>query len=91
MPQGRTFYYTVRRGETLPVIAARYGVTAQDVRHWNSLMQNKLDVGQRIKILSDAGPVQKRQRKGAAAGADKGSVRQVREALTAEALARLDR
>ncbi len=63
VPSGRTLYYTVRRGDTLPVIAARYGVTAQDVRHWNNLMQNKLDVGQRIKILSDAGPVQKRQAK----------------------------
>ena len=38
-------------------------MTAQDVRHWNNLTQNKLDVGQRIKILSDAGPVQKRQAK----------------------------
>ena len=63
VPSGRTLYYTVRRGDTLPVIAARYGVTAQDVRHWNNLMQNKLDVGQRIKIVSDAGPVQKRQAK----------------------------
>ena len=63
VPSGRTLYYTVRRGDTLPVIAARYGVTAPDVRHWNNLMQNKLDVGQRIKILSDAGPVQKRQAK----------------------------
>jgi len=63
VPSGRTLYYTVRRGDTLPVIAARYGVTAQDVRHWNNLMQSKLDVGQRIKILSDAGPVQKRQAK----------------------------
>jgi hypothetical protein len=31
VPSGRTLYYTVRRGDTLPVIAARYGVTAQDV------------------------------------------------------------
>ena len=72
VPSGRTLYYTVRRGDTLPVIAARYGVTAQDVRHWNNLMQNKLDIGQRIKIVSDAGPVQKR-RQSAAAGVGKGA------------------
>ena len=89
VPSGRTLYYTVRRGDTLPVIAARYGVTAQDVRHWNNLMQNKLDVGQRIKIVSDAGPVQKRQAKARRQGPTKGGVRQVREALTPEALARL--
>ena len=50
----------VRRGDTLPAIATRYGVTAQDVRHWNNLTQNKLAVGQRLKIVSDAGLAAKR-------------------------------
>ena len=71
VPSGRTFYYTVRRGDTLPVIAARYGVTPQDVRHWNNLMQNRLVVGQSIKIQSDAGPVQKRNAKGRRQGSAK--------------------
>ena len=61
VPSGRTLYYTVRRGDTLPLIAARYGVSAQDVRHWNNLTQNKLATGQRLRILSDAGPAAKRQ------------------------------
>ena len=63
VPSGRTLYYTVRRGDTLPLIAARYGVSAQDVRHWNNLTQNKLAAGQRLKIVSDAGPAAKRQGK----------------------------
>jgi membrane-bound lytic murein transglycosylase D len=63
VPAGRTFYYTVRRGDSLPLIAARYGVGAQDVRHWNNLMQNKLAVGQRLRIVSDSGPTAKRQGK----------------------------
>ena len=37
VPQGRTFYYRVQRGDTLPAIAGRYGVTAQDLRGWNAL------------------------------------------------------
>jgi LysM repeat protein len=61
VPAGRTLYYTVRRGDTLPAIAARYGVQAQDVRHWNNLTQNKIDAGQRLKILSDASPGEKRK------------------------------
>lgn len=52
---GRTFYYTVRRGDSLPAIAARYGVAAQEVRHWNSLVQNRVAVGQKLRIVSDVG------------------------------------
>ena len=36
VPQGRTFYYRVRRGDTLPAIATRYAVTAQEIRGWNA-------------------------------------------------------
>jgi len=61
VPAGRTLYYTVRRGDTLVAIAARYGVQAQDVRHWNNLTQNKVDAGQRLRILSDASPAGKRK------------------------------
>jgi len=56
VPAGRTFYYQVRRGESLDGIAARYGVSAQDVRHWNNLTQNRVAAGQRLRIVSDTGP-----------------------------------
>ena len=32
VPAGRTFYYTVRRGDTLARIASRYGVTVQETQ-----------------------------------------------------------
>ena len=54
VPSGRTQYYTVRRGDTLTSIAARYGVGAQDLRKWNGLAQNSVRTGQRLRITSDA-------------------------------------
>jgi len=59
VPQGRTFYYQVRRGDTLPGIAARYGVTATDVRRWNNMPQNAVKVGQQLRITSDVAPMAK--------------------------------
>src|SRR5207244_11527805 len=55
VPSGRTVYYTVRRGESVPAIAARYGVSVQDLRRWNNLTQNNLVVGKRLRIASDVG------------------------------------
>jgi membrane-bound lytic murein transglycosylase D len=59
VPSGRTVYYTVRRGESVQTIAARYGVSAQDVRRWNNLTQNSVVAGKRLRIVSDVGPVAK--------------------------------
>jgi membrane-bound lytic murein transglycosylase D len=59
VPAGRTLYYTVRRGESLPIIAARYGVSAQDLRRWNNLPQNAVGVGKRLRIVSDVAPAGK--------------------------------
>jgi membrane-bound lytic murein transglycosylase D len=53
VPQGRTFYHTVRRGETLGTIAARYGVTADELRSWNGMTQSAVKVGQQVRVTSD--------------------------------------
>jgi len=53
VPSGRTFYHTVRHGETIAVIARRYGVAAEDVRRWNGMTQNVLKVGQRLRVTTD--------------------------------------
>src|SRR6185436_15176143 len=52
VPQGRTFYYRVQRGDTLPSIAARYGVTAADIRRWNDLVLNQVAIGKTLRITS---------------------------------------
>ena len=45
VPSGRTFYYTVRRGDTLQRVAARYGVTAQELEAWNGIGTDALCAG----------------------------------------------
>ncbi len=56
VPQGRTFYYSVKRGDTMAGIATRYAVSAQDLRGWNGLAQNGLRPGQQLRITSDLAP-----------------------------------
>jgi membrane-bound lytic murein transglycosylase D len=59
VPQGRTFYYRVNRGDTLPGIAARYSVTVDELRQWNGLTHatQTLRVGQQLRVTSDVVPV----------------------------------
>jgi membrane-bound lytic murein transglycosylase D len=56
VPQGRTFYYQVKRGETLAGIATRYSVSPADLRRWNGLTKDSVVVGQALRITSDFAP-----------------------------------
>jgi membrane-bound lytic murein transglycosylase D len=56
VPQGRTFFYRVNRGDTLVGIASRYAVTTQDLRQWNNLARNGIAVGQQLRVTSDSAP-----------------------------------
>ncbi len=56
VPQGRTFYYRVNRGDSLRTIAARYGVTPEELRQWNGMTQNAVQVGQQLRVTSDIVP-----------------------------------
>jgi membrane-bound lytic murein transglycosylase D len=57
VPQGRTFFYRVTRGDTLAGIASRYAVTTQDLRRWNSLSPSRaVNAGQMLRITSDLAP-----------------------------------
>ncbi|MCE7877351.1 MAG: LysM peptidoglycan-binding domain-containing protein [Betaproteobacteria bacterium PRO3] len=53
VPSGRTFYHTVRRGESLSTIARRYQVTTDDLRRWNGMAQSGVKIGQRLRVTSD--------------------------------------
>jgi len=53
VPSGRTFYHTVRHGESMATIARRYGVSADDLRRWNGLSQNAVRSGQRLRVTTD--------------------------------------
>jgi membrane-bound lytic murein transglycosylase D len=57
VPAGRTFFHTVARGDTLQGVAARYGVTRQDLRRWNKLRSDNVRTGQKLRVTSDVSPV----------------------------------
>lgn len=79
VPQGRTFYYSVVRGDTLNGIAARFNVTTTELRNWNDLGQRALVAGQRLRITSDLAPTAAApKRPGGAAVATSTSVTRVK-------------
>lgn len=43
--------YTVKSGDTLGKIAARYGVTVAQIKQWNNLKNDNIAVGKKLKIL----------------------------------------
>lgn len=49
--------HVVGAGENIYTIANRYGVTAKDIRKWNSLGSNRLAKGRRLKLNVDNGGV----------------------------------
>lgn len=50
----RTIHYTVRRGDSLTRIAAKFGVSVQQLANWNALnLEKYLQPGQRLKLLID--------------------------------------
>ena len=53
VPMNRTFYYTVRRGDTLTEVAAHYGVTVSDLKRWNHLTRETVRTGQKLRVTSD--------------------------------------
>ncbi len=73
VPQGRTFYYRVNRGDTLATIAGRYAVSTQDLRRWNNLTQNAVSAGQQLRITSDLAPNAAKARRGSGAPARAGT------------------
>lgn len=46
----QTTTYTVKSGDTLGKIAARYHVTVKDLMRWNGLKNDRLRIGQKLKI-----------------------------------------
>lgn len=43
-------YHTVRRGETLGLIARKYGVNTTDLKKWNNLRGNLIRINQDIRV-----------------------------------------
>ncbi len=47
------YYHKVRRGETLGLIAAKYGVSVNQLRDWNNISGNKIMSGKNLRIYPD--------------------------------------
>lgn len=50
----RAKYYTVKRGDALSTIAARWNTTADTLRAWNNLSSNKIRIGQSLLVKPQA-------------------------------------
>ena len=46
-------YHKIRRGESLGLIASRYGVRVSQLKEWNSLRGNTIIAGKKLKIYTD--------------------------------------
>ena len=46
-------YHKIRRGETLGLIAAKYGVSVDQLRDWNNISGNKIIAGVNLRVYSD--------------------------------------
>ena len=46
--------YTVKSGDTLSGIAARHGVTVNQLKQWNGLTSNNIKIGQKLKLNSSS-------------------------------------
>ena len=53
-PAVRAQLYTVRKGETLVTIADRFGVSLNQLRHWNRISGIKVEPGRRLHVTDPA-------------------------------------
>lgn len=49
--------HTVKRGETLGMIAKKYRVSVKQLQSWNNLRSTKLHIGQKLTVFSSGTPV----------------------------------
>jgi len=48
--KSKTTYHTVKKGETLAKIADKYDVTIADLKKWNKLKSDTIEVGQKLVV-----------------------------------------
>ena len=50
-PEVKEIYYTVRRGDCLPIIARKYGCSVSQLKAWNKLKSSTIYPNQKLKII----------------------------------------
>ncbi len=53
IPDGESFIYTVKSGDVLGKIAERHGVRVSELKRWNGLRGDNIDIGQKLTIYGD--------------------------------------
>jgi len=53
VPKEKSQMYVVKEGDYLSTIAKEYGVATDDIKEWNNLSDDKILIGQKLKIYSD--------------------------------------
>jgi membrane-bound lytic murein transglycosylase D len=43
-------YYTVKKGDTLAKIADKYNVSVSDLKKWNKLKSDTIEIGQKLVV-----------------------------------------
>ena len=51
LPPYTTIYYTVKSGDMLLIIADCYDTTVGRIKQWNGLRSDRINIGQRLKIV----------------------------------------
>jgi len=51
-PQTKTTYYTAKKGDSLMSIARKFQVSHKDLAKWNQIRNGKLELGQKLRIVS---------------------------------------
>ncbi len=49
-PSTETFFYTIKKGDNISLIAKNNNVTVDDLKSWNNLVNNVVKVGEKLKI-----------------------------------------
>ena len=58
-----TTTYTVKKGDTLGKIAERYGCSVAQIKQWNKLTSNNIQIGQKLKVKAPSSGSQAPQQK----------------------------
>jgi len=82
VPQGRTFYYRMQRGDTLAGIASRYAVSPADIKRWNGLTQDSVVAGKTLRITSDLAPAGGKAKRAGGTSAQRASGKPAKQATT---------
>lgn len=80
--------YTVKRGDTMSSVAARYGVTVGQIRQWNGFSGSTLPLGRTISLYPDGDAPAVREERTSSSRRERATTHRVQRGETLAAIAR---